>query len=286
MEETMAHANSIKYQAKTQIDSVRHSNWLETLTRIGFACKGIVYFLVGVLALMAALGNGGETTDQRGVMGRIAEKPLGEFALGVIAAGLFAYALWRFLSAIYDTEGEGSDKKGIATRIGYTISGFIYSGFAYTALRLVMGDGSAAQGGNATQTWTARLLNAPGGTFVVIAVGVGVIAFGISQIRNGWKEKFMDKMRTRQMSATERDWCAHAGKAGYAARGVVFAIVGTFLVAAALRHNPGEVRGLEGALDTLSAQPFGPYLLGLVSLGLAGYGIYSMFAARYRTVRH
>jgi hypothetical protein len=282
----MAQADSIKYQTKTHIDNVRQSGWLETLTRIGFACKGVVYFLVGVLALLAALGNGGETTDQRGVLRRIAEQPFGEFALVVIAVGLFAYSLWRFLSAIYDTEGEGRDKKGIAKRVGYAISGFIYAGVAYTALRLVLGDGSAAQGGNAPQAWTARLLNAPAGTLLVIAVGLGVIAFGIYQIRKGWKEKFMDKMRTRQMSATERDWCARAGKAGLAARGVVFGMAGMFLIVAGVRHNPGEARGLDGALDTLASQPFGPYLLGLVSIGLAGYGIYSVFAARYRTVRH
>jgi hypothetical protein len=246
----------------------------------------VVYVLIGGLALMMALGEGGETTDQRGVLSRIAGQPFGEFALVIIAAGLFAYAIWRFLSAIYDTEGEGSDKKGIAKRIGYAISGAIYAGIAYSATRLVMGDGSAASGGNSPQTWSARLMEAPAGTLLLIAVGAGVIAFGILQIRHGWKEKFMKKMRTQQMSATERDWCARAGRAGYSARGVVFGITGLFLIIAALRHNPGEARGLEGALDTLASQPFGPYLLGLVALGLVGYGVFSMFAARYRAVRH
>lgn len=282
----MAHADTIKGQAKQGVDAVRHSGWLETLTRIGFACKGVVYFLVGVLALMMALGQGGETTDQRGAMGRIAEQPFGEFALMIIAVGLFAYSLWRFLSAIYDTEGAGSDKKGIAKRVGYAASGFVYAGFAWSALKLVMGDGSGAQSGNAPQTWSARLMNAPGGTLLLIAVGLGVIAIGVMQVRKGLKEDFMKRMRTRQMSATERDWCAHAGKAGYCARGVVFGVTGTFLIIAALQHSPGQARGLEGSLDAIASQPFGPWLLGLVALGLAGYGVYSMFAAKYRTVRH
>jgi hypothetical protein len=282
----MADADTIKYQAKQGVDSVRNSNWLQTLTRIGFACKGVVYFMIGALALMTALGEGGETTDQRGVLGRIAEQPFGQFALIIIAAGLLAYALWRFLSAIYDTEGVGSDKKGIVKRIGYAVSGSIYAGFAYSAIRLVMGDGSAASGGNAPQTWSARLMNAPAGTLLLIAVGAGVIVFGVLQIRKGLEEEFMKKMRTRQMSATERDWCARAGKAGYSARGVVFGITGLFLIVAALRQSPGKARGLEGALDTLASQPFGPYLLGIVALGLMGYGVFSMFAARYRAVRH
>jgi hypothetical protein len=282
----MAQADTIRGQAKQGVEAVRHSNWLETLTRIGFACKGVVYFLVGALALLMALGEGGETTDQRGAMGRIAEQPFGEFALIIVGGGLLAYALWRFLSAIYDTEGAGSGKKGIAKRIGYAISGFVYTGFAWSAIKLALGDGSGAQGGHAQQTWSARLMNAPGGTLLLIAVGLGIIAFGVMQVRKGLKEKFMKKMRTGQMSATERDWCARAGKAGYSARGVVFGVTGTFLIVAALKHSPGEARGLEGALDAIAAQPFGPWLLGLVALGLVGYGVFSMFAARYRTVHH
>jgi hypothetical protein len=282
----MAQADSIRYQAKQSVDTVRQSSWLQTLTRIGFACKGTVYFLIGTLALMMAIGEGGETTDQRGVLRRIAEQPFGEFALVIIAAGLAAYAIWRVLSAIFDTEDAGSDKKGIAKRLGYAFSGAIYAGIAWSAVRLVMGDGSAASGGNSPQTWSARLMDAPGGTLLLMIVGAGVIAFGIMQIRKGLQEEFMKRMRTRQMSATERDWCARAGKAGHAARGVVFGITGLFLIMAAVRHNPGEARGLEGALDTLASQPFGPYLLGLVALGLIGYGVFSMFAARYRAVRH
>lgn len=96
----------------------------------------------------------------------------------------------------------------------------------------------------------------------------------------------MKKMRTGQMSATERDWCARAGKAGFSSRGVVFGVTGLFLIIAALRHSPGQARGIEGALDAIASQPFGPWLLGLVAVGLMGYAVFSMFAARYRTVRH
>ena len=283
----MSHADSGKSQAKQGIDSVRHSDWLEWLTRIGFACKGVVYFLIGALALIAALGNGGETTDAKGVLGRIATQPFGEFALAVIAAGLFAYALWRFCSAIYDTEGEGSDKKGLAKRVGYAISGVIYSGLAIAALKIVIGEsGGASSGRSNAETWSAKLMQAPGGTLILMAIGLGVIIAGIMQIRPGLKEDFMNKMRTRRMSATERDWCSKVGKAGYTARGIVFGLTGVFFIYAGMQHNAQQVRGIEGALDTIARQPFGPWLLGLVAVGLAAYGVYSVFAARYRTVHN
>ncbi|HYO81614.1 MAG TPA: DUF1206 domain-containing protein [Bryobacteraceae bacterium] len=283
----MAHVDLGSSQAKQGIDNVRHSEWLEWLTRIGFACKGVVYFLIGALALISALGNGGETTDVRGVLGRIATQTLGEFALAVIAAGLFAYALWRFCSAIYDTEDEGSDKKGLAKRAGYAISGAIYSGFAIVALKIVMGEGGGASSGSSNaQTWSAELMQAPGGTLLLMAIGAGVIVAGSMQIRHGLKEDFMKKMRTRRMSHTERDWCSKAGKAGYTARGIVFGLTGVFFIYAGVQHNAQQVRGMEGALDTIARQPFGPWLLGLVAVGLAAYGVYSLFAARYRTVHN
>jgi hypothetical protein len=281
----MAHVRSGKSQAKQAMDKVRHSDWLEWLTRIGFACKGVVYFLIGTLALISAVANDGETTDVKGVLGRIAAQPFGEFALAVIAAGLFAYAVWRFCSAIYDTDGEGSDKKGLTKRAGYAISGAMYTGLAFAAMKIIIGESAATSGSNA-QTWSAKLMQAPGGTLLLIAIGVGVLIAGIMQIRHGLKENFMNKMRTRRMSATERDWCSKAGKAGYTARGIVFGSTGVFFIYAATQHNAQQVRGIEGALDTIARQPFGPWLLGVVAVGLAAYGVYGVFAARYRTVHN
>ena len=280
----MARLNTVGYEARNGVNAVRHSSALEKLTRVGFACKGLVYFLIGILALMAAFGNGGETTDQKGVLNRIAGQPFGEFALAVIGVGLLAYAVWRFCSAVYDTEGDGSSGKGMAKRAGYVVSGIIYTSVAFYAIRMVTGDGGGS--GTTGASLTARLMNAPAGTLLVIAVGIAVIIAGVMQFRDGFSGKFMKRMRTNEMSETERDAAAKAGKWGYAARGVVFGILGWFFINAAISHNPGEVRGLDGALDTLASQSFGPWLLGAVALGLMGYGVFCVFQARYRTVQH
>jgi hypothetical protein len=280
----MARINTAGYDARDGVNAVRHSSALAKLTRVGFACKGLVYFLIGILALMAAFGNGGETTDQKGILNRVAEQPFGEFALAIIGVGLLAYAAWRFCSAVYDTEGEGASGKGMAKRVGYAISGVIYTSIAFYALRMVIGDGGGS--GSTGVSLTARLMNAPAGTLLVVAVGIAVMIAGVMQFRDAVQGKFMKKMRTNEMSQHERDAAQKAGKWGYAARGVVFAIMGSFFVLAAMRHNPGEVRGIEGALDTLASQSFGPWLLAAVAIGLMGYGVFCVFQARYRTVQH
>ena len=259
--------------------AVRPSSGFQTLTRIGFACKGVVYLLVGILALMTAFGEGGETTDSKGAVARIAEQPFGEFALAVIGVGLLAYALWRLLGAFRDTEGEGNGAHGMGKRAFYLFSGVAYATTAWYALKLLTGNG-ASQGGG-TQALTARLMDAPGGTLLVIAVGVALLVAGILQIREGWQERFRRNLRSLPPG---HDYVIRAGKWGYIARGVVFSIMGVFMVQAALRHDPGRAQGLEGALDAVARQPFGQILLALVAAGLACYGVYSLMESRYRTI--
>jgi hypothetical protein len=132
---------------------------------------------------------------------------------------------------------------------------------------------------------TARLMDRPLGVPMVMLAGALAIIAGMAQVRHGWKGKFMRHMRLQEMSASERDAAWRAGRWGFTARGVVFAIIGGFLILAAIRHDPSKARGLEGALDTVAAQPLGQFLLALVALGLMGYGVYCVFAAKYRVVR-
>jgi len=253
-----------------------HHAGLEYLTRLGFAAKGIVYLLIGLLALLAALGEGGETTDRSGVIDRIAAQPFGEVAVTIIAVGLAAYALWRFMCAILDKEHEGSDKKALVKRIGWLISGLLYASASVYAFRVLAANGASQDKGDDAPHWSARLMNAPAGELLLAAIGVGIIAFGIAQIRRGWTERFRKHLR-----GGVPHWAITAGKWGHIARGVVFGIIGGFIVRAAIRHSPGEARGLERTLDTIAGEP---YLLGALAAGLACYGAYCMIEAKYRRV--
>ena len=267
----------VQSHARHGYRQARSSSSFEWLTRVGFLSKGVVYLIIGVLALMAAFGNGGQTTGQKGVIHEIAAKPFGEFALIVIGVGLLAYALWRIVSALEDAEHLGRGAKGIAQRLGHAFSGVAYAGIAATALKLAIGE--SAGSGDGTQTWTARLMEAPGGTMLVMLAGLAILLAGLFQIRYGWRLEFRKHLRTER-----NEWLIPTGKWGYMARGVVFAMMGFFIMMAGLRHDPNRARGLEGALDTLASQSYGQWLLALAAFGLACYGVFSILSAKYRRI--
>lgn len=141
--------------------------------------------------------------------------------------------------------------------------------------------GGSAGSNDAAQTWTARLLNEPLGTILIVLIGMAIVVAGIFQMRHGLNEKFRKHLRALPHG---HYWVVRAGKWGYVSRGIVFSIIGAFVMIAAIRHDSSEVRGMEGALDTLAAQPYGQILLGVVAAGLACYGVYSVVSARYREI--
>jgi hypothetical protein len=273
----------LEKEAKRAYRSVRRSPWLGRLARVGFLSKGIVYVLMGALALMAALHKGGETTDPRGVIRRVANEPFGEVALIAIACGLVAYSTWRFIAAFSDTERRGSGAAGLGARAGHFFGGVAYSLIAVYAVKLLMG-GSRAKEAEMTQTWTATLLSAPGGYLLVGLGGLALIAVGVGQIWIAIKERFTLFLRKELLSGEDRKWVIRAGKAGYIARGVVFALIGIFLILAAVRADPGEAQGIEGVLDAVAGQRYGQWMLGMVAAGLACFGLYTMVEARYRRI--
>lgn len=259
------------------------SVWIERLARLGYAAKGVVYAVVGVLAAMAAFGTGGRTTDTNGALVTIVAQPFGKFLLGLVAVGLAGYVLWCFVQAIADAENKGSDAKGIAQRLGYAGSGIVYAGLALNAVQIVRGVGGGG-GSNGSQDWTARVLAQPFGQWLVGIAGVAVIGMGFYQFYEAYKAKFRRKIKMNQMSDSEHKWALYSGRCGIAARGVVFSIIGIFLIQAAHNSDANRAIGLAGALEALAQQPYGSLILGIVALGLIAYGIYNFVLARYRQI--
>lgn len=261
--------------------------WVETLARAGFAAKGLVYALVGYLALQAAIGSGGKTTDSSGALRTLLTQPFGQILLGVVAVGLFGYALWRLVQAFCDPSGKEADAKRIAKRIGYAASGIAYGALGVAAVQMAvgLGGGSSRGGGDgAAQDWTARFLAQPFGPWLVGLAGLFIIGLGINFLYIAWSCAFEKKLALGEMSDSARKWTLLAGRAGHAARGVVFLLIGAFLIQAARQSDPKEAHGLSGALHTLGQQSYGPWLLGIVAAGLIGYGLFMLFSARYRKV--
>lgn len=261
------------------------SPWVTFLARFGYAAKGFVYVVIGIFAAYAAMTGSVSTTDSRGALEEILHQPFGYYLLIAVAIGLAGYALWRFVQALKDTENKGGGIKGTTVRIGYAVIGVIYVGLAFSAVRLILG-AREAQGGadSASQEWTAMLLAQPFGQWLVAAIGAIFIAVALSHFYKAYTAKFREKLMTRRMSRGVETFAIRAGRFGLAARGVVFAIIGTFLILAALHSNAGEARGLSGALRALQQQTFGQILLGVVAFGLIAYGLYSLVLARYRRI--
>jgi hypothetical protein len=257
--------------------------WVEKLARFGYMAKGLVYAIVGVLAVQAAFGTGGKTTDTKGALGTIAAQPFGKFLLALVAFGLIGYVVWCFVQAVRDPEHKDDRPQGLARRLGYGITGLIYGGLAFSAIQLIMGSGGGS-GGNSEQGWTARLLAQPFGQWLVGLIGAFIIGLGFYQLYKAYKAKFRKQMKLQEMSSTEETWATRIGRFGEAARGIVFVIIGFFLIQAARQSDPNEVRGLDGALQALVQQPHGPWLLGIVALGLVAYGIHMGVQARYRRI--
>jgi hypothetical protein len=272
-----------KVADKAEQGAEQASPWVERLARLGYITKGIVYIIVGTLAIQAVLGTGGQTTGSSGALQQIVAQPFGKFLLGIVAVGLAGYALWRVVQAIIDADSQGSDAKGIGKRLGYAVSGLLYGGLAWTAAQIVMGSGGGG-GGNSTQDWTARLMSQPFGVWLVGIVGAIVIGTGIYQVYKGVTARFREKLHMASMSQRERTWALSAGQFGLSARGVVLGLIGLFLIQAALQTNPNQAKGLGSTLQELAQQPAGPWLLGIVAIGLIAYGIFMAFLGRYRRI--
>ncbi|MBD0325437.1 MAG: DUF1206 domain-containing protein [Pyrinomonadaceae bacterium] len=275
---------TVAEQAEETIDKVAAHPWMERLARFGYATKGLVYIVVGALATMTAIGYGGETTDVRGALQEIEVQPFGKITLVVVAFGLVGYVFWRLLQALADTEDKGTKLKGILVRIGYACSALAYAGLSFTAARILIDVGDPDSSSEVQQRWTERVMSLPYGVWLVVAVGAFVVGFGLYQIYKGYRAKFRKRLKIGEMGKTKDNWATWSGRFGYAARGVVFCIVGFFLIQAARTYNPAEVKGLDEVLQSLSRQSYGPWLLGIVAAGLVAYGFYMLVEARYRRI--
>ena len=196
-----------------------------------------------------------------------------------ILIGLIGYSLWGVIRAWLDPLRKGRDAKGIIQRVGYGISGVFYALLAITTYGIITGRQLISQSTSQTaqtQQTTASILSKSWGPWAVGIMAVLVIGFGLSQIVMGVRRDFERVYQSYTLSTSQRKWIDRLGRFGTAARGVVFLLVGLFLLSAAYHHDPQQAQGIEGVLTDLVQRPYGPWLLGIVALGLVSFGIYSI----------
>ena len=256
-------------------------NPVETLARLGYGARGVVYGLVGGLALLAAIGSGGQTGGSRSALQTLLSQPFGKIWLVLIGLGLFGFCAWRILEALTDADHRGSDLKGWGMRGAHLISGIIYAGLAISALNLALGRGSGGGEDQAAQDWTAWLMGQPFGQWLVGLIGLAIAGTGLAFIVKAWRGNVTERL---SLPVDKRDWIVTLGRMGFAARGVVFLMIGGFLILAAIHASSSEVHGLGGALQALQQQPYGWVLLALTALGLFAFGLFGLIQARYRHI--
>ena len=272
------------YGAPSVAHTLRSANprkWLVTLAKFGHAVKGLVYVLIGVLTLKAS-ATGRRPEGNEGAVREIGQQPFGDVWLVVMGVGFASYALWRFVQAFADPDGDGRGLKAIAKRIGYACSGFVHGALALAGFQLALGSG---HDGDATRTWVGKLLEQPFGGIVLIAIGAGIVLSGLGELFKAMTASFQKDLDTSRMTSDGWRWVRRFGRFGYFAHGVVLPIIGVFLIRAALEINPSRAKGVAGALREVQTEPHGATLLAIVAGGLAAHGVFMLICAKYRRIR-
>jgi Domain of Unknown Function (DUF1206) len=254
--------------------------WVKWLARIGMMCSALLWLVVGALAVGVAVGAGGEPTDRTGALNEIGKQTWGKVLLIVLAVGFAGYAVWRFTAAVLGCKVETNEELGWGKRLWHAARGCFYAFLCYTTVAILLGSHSDSN----EKQHTEAILDWPGGRWVVGALGLGVVAWGIGSVYRAVSRSFKDELHTEKMSTSARRWTTRAGVVGYLARAVVLVLIGVFLVRAAHDYDPDEAVGLDGALQKLAQQTYGTLLLGVVAAGIVVYGLFYLVRAAYREV--
>ncbi|MCB7135443.1 DUF1206 domain-containing protein [Cellulosimicrobium marinum] len=264
-------ASSMSSAGKSGARSARSSKTLEMLARAGYAVSGVLHLVVGVLAVQVATGSASsEEASQTGALAAIAETPGGSALLWFAVVAFAALGLWQLTVAL-----SGSPKT--SDRLKAVGKALVYLALGALAVQVVTG---ASSGSGQEESFTARLMQNPGGVLVVGAVGVGIVVAGVYHVVKGWKKKFLQDLRGGT-GGTVGTAVVQLGRVGYIAKGVALGVLGALFVVAAVQNDPEQAGGLDAAFATVAAQPFGTALLVAIGLGFAAYGLYSFARARY-----
>ena len=258
------------------------ANWIVRFGRLGYIVEGVVYIIVGILATEAALGTGGRTTDIKGAFQTIGTAPFGMLALTVVAAGLFGYAAWRIVSSVADAERTGIEPTSLMLRIADFIEGIAYGSFGIWVAEYLLRD--RVRFDDSTPDMTHRALQYPGGRWLVIAAGAGILAYAAYQFHSAITRRFLYRLDL-STARHARVWIERLGGFGVGARAAVFAMIGMLIVRAGWEYDPTKAGGIEKSLDVIANQPAGGVMFGFVATGLIAYGILQIVTARYRVMR-
>ena len=259
-----------------------NSRYVDWLARAGFIARGVMYALIGILALEIAFGNSGHKADQSGAVRVVASTPFGEVLLWLLAIGLAGMALWRLSEALYG--GPGADGRKTSNRLIAAFKAALYAFIAFGILRYALGLGAPKSSNTQAVDLTSTAMREPGGRIAVGIAGLVLIGVGAWLAWRAFERKFLAEIKTGEMSPQTRKVVTFLGRFGGIARGIVFGAAGLFLLIAAVTAHAHKAKGIDATLRAFTKTPAGPWLLVLVAIGLVLFGCYSWAESRWRKV--
>lgn len=255
---------------------------MKWLARAGFVARGIMYAVIGWIALLIAVGKTGQQADKNGALHTLSSTPAGAAALWLLVVGFFGMALWRLSGAVYGAPGSGG--REAKARLAALARAVLYAVTGYGVLKYAIGTGGPQSTNQQSVDLTATLLRHPGGRALVIVIGLVLVGAGAAQAYSYWKERFLKRMRLGQARARTRRIVKWLGRVGGVARGIIFITAGIFLVVAAAKSQPQQAKGIDSSLRALAVTPAGPWVLVVVAIGLIMFGAFSCCEARWRRI--
>ena len=275
---TQRYARRTRASGHAARPSAGGSGALALLGRAGFLARGIMYIVIGWIALQIAFGHSRQQADRTGALHELGSTPFGEAALWILVVGFIGMTLWRLSEAIWPA-GEGRKASARALSLAKAVT---YTVIAYGVLKYAIGLGAPQSSNKQSVDLTATLLRYTGRQVLVVVIGLVLIGAGLYLGYQAWRERFLKDMDLGRLSPRTRKIVEWLGRVGGVARGIVFITAGIFLVVAAVDAKPQQAKGIDSSLRALATTPAGPWLLVLVALGLIMFGLFSCCEARWR----
>jgi hypothetical protein len=256
------------------------------LARAGFLARGVMYVVIGWIALLVAFRKTSQQADRTGALHELSQTPFGAAALWLLVIGFFGMALWRLSETLYGAAGApgapGTDGRKASARLAAFAKAVVYVVIGYGVLKYAIGAGAPQSSNQQSVDLTATLMRHPGGKVLVVVIGLALVGGGLYLGYQAWRKRFLKVLNLGQMRSGTRRIVEWLGRAGGIARGIVFITAGVFLVVAAVRSQPQQAKGIDSSLRALARTPLGPWLLVLVAIGLVMFGLFSCCEARWR----
>jgi hypothetical protein len=277
-------SEKIEETIKAAEETVRHP-LAKNLARFGFYTKGFLFIVIGMLAVLVAIGQkGGELADPSGALTAIAEKPYGRILLIIFIVGAVGHGAWNILRGVADVDNAGSNFQGIFKRILAVGIGIFYLGLALTALNLILTGRISHRNGEIPKTFAIILLALPFGAVLMFLIGLGIIGAGIHECYSGITGKYKENYRLFTLEVRHLRTINILGVLSFTARALILVLMGYFFINAAINYNPNEAAGLDGALAALAQSYYGKTLLFITAIGLVCHGALSLYEAKFRRI--